>query len=171
MKQRIILISGFAGSGKTITGELLQEKFDNCARVESDFLILVKPFVRGEQLSKLKIENAAAIVANFIQHGYESILAVGTVWNQLELDLFLEKFPNNEILIFWLDSSKELRFSRAAKRQDPGDDSESMEKTEASLGGYPELPLRVRRGKFYTINVDENKSPETIVDEILKELT
>ena len=168
MNQKIILISGFAGSGKTITGELLHEKLGSCARIESDFLILVKPFIRGENLSHLKIQNTVDVAHNFLKEKYKNLLIVGAIWNQKELDQFVSAFPGSkyDISLFWLDASKEIRLKRANLRQDPGDDRESIEETEAIIGPVI-FPLNIPGGKFYKIDVG-NKTPESIAQEIME---
>ncbi len=165
MKQRIILISGLAASGKTTIGEILQERLQSSARVESDFLILVKPFERGEALSRLKIENSAVLIKNFIAHGFQNIIVVGAVWNQRELEMLINQLSNlqYDMDLFWLDVSKEIRLARAAKRQDPGDTAEDFEKTESIL--QPKLPLKVLGGNFYLL--DGTKPSTELVEEIL----
>jgi len=166
MKQRLIFISGFAASGKTETGEFLHEKFVNCARVESDFLILVKPFEPGQKLSELKILNTTDVVRNFLKTGFENILIIGAIWQQSDLDKFLENFSIADygIFVFWLDLSREERLARASKRQDMGDNAEWFAKVESTLQ-VPELPLKGNGIKSYKIEV-QDRSQETIGEEI-----
>ena len=159
-----------AGSGKTITGEILQTKLDNCARIESDFLILVKPFEPGENLTRIKIQNTATQILNFVSEKYENILVVGGAWNQTELNQFFEMLPyaECEIIIFWLNASKEERFARSLKRGDPDDNVEWLERME-KLFPTPVLPLKVLQGKSYVIETD-NKPPDMVADEIVSKL-
>src|SRR3989344_3203263 len=166
MKQHITYISGHVGSGKTILGEMLQEKFASCARVESDFLILVKPFEIGPKLTELSVKNTISVVSNFLEEGYENILIVGGVWNQEQLDQYLRKFPTEkyDVSVFWLHASKDVRNARALKRGDPGDNMEWLEKVEASLP-YPMLPLKVLGSSFHQIEA-EHKKPEEVLDEV-----
>src|SRR3989338_8081314 len=164
MKQRIILISGLAASGKTSVGELLQEKLDNCARIESDFLILVKPFEPWDKLTRVKIRNNVSLVHNFIEEQYENIIVVGAIWNQEHLDYFLKELSPQDytVSLFWLDVSKEDRFKRALNRRDPDDNVEWLEKME-KMFPTPSLPLQLPNGSSYVINVG-NKSQEEIVN-------
>ena len=164
MKQRIIFISGHIGSGKTVIGELLQDKLINCARVETDLLILVKPFEIVPMLLQLGIKNTISVVSNFLEESYENILIVGGVWNQDQLDQYMQKFSTEkyDIRVFWLHADKEARHTRALKRGDPGDNKEWLEKVEESLP-YPTLPLKMSGGQFYQIDV-EDKTPQVILD-------
>ena len=166
MKQRIILISGLAASGKTSVGELLQEKLDNCARIESDFLILVKPFEPGDKLTRVKIRNNISLVHNFIEEQYKNIIVVGAVWNQDHLNLFLKELSPQDynVSLFWLDVSKEDRFERALRRHDPDDNTEWLEKME-KLFPTPPLPLEPPNGSSYVIKVGSKNSQE-ITNEI-----
>ena len=166
MKQRIIFISGHVASGKTILGEMLQKKLSSCARVESDFLILVKPFQMGPKLLSLSTKNTIPIISNFLQEGYENVLIVGGVWNQEQLDNYLREFSPEkyDIHVFWLHASKEVRTARALKRGDPGDDAAWLEKVEKSLP-YPALPFIIPCGLFHQIDVDDKK-PEDILSEV-----
>lgn len=167
MEQRIILISGLAASGKTTVGELLQQKLGNCARVESDFLILVKPFEPGQKLTQLKIQNNVSLVKNFIRRQYQNIIVVGAVWNQEELNLFIKELGPQEgiVSLFWLDVSQETRFERALKRHDPDDNLDWLKKME-KLFPVPTLPLELTNGFSHVVNIGA-KTPEQITVEIL----
>ncbi|MBI2049256.1 MAG: AAA family ATPase [Parcubacteria group bacterium] len=166
MKQRIIFISGHVGSGKTTLGEILQDKFASCARVEPDFLILVRPFEIGPKLSQLSMKNTTAIVSNFLEEKYENILVVGGIWNQEQLDYYLQTFSPDKyvVRVVWLHASKDVRHARALKRGDPGDNIEWLEKVENSLP-YPTLPLKVPGGVFHQVDVDDKK-PEDVLNKV-----
>ena len=167
MKQRIIFISGHVASGKTILGEMVQEKLSSCARVESDFLILVKPFQMGPKLLALSTKNTIPVISNFLQEGYENILIVGGVWNQGQLDDYVQEFSTEkyDTHVFWLHASREVRNARALKRGDHGDNADWLEKVEKSLP-YPALPFTIVGGSFHQIDVD-NKKPEDILEVFL----
>lgn len=168
MKQKLIFISGLAASGKTAVGELLHNRLENCARLEADFLILVKPFDLGDKLSGLRNRNVVSMVHNFLDENYENILIIGAVWSQNDLGKFLKEFSVDvySIFVFWLDLSRDSRLARAAKRQDVGDNKEWFEKVEASIP-TPELPLKGKSIFSYKIEVT-NKSSKQIEEEIYK---
>lgn len=168
MKQRIILLSGFGGAGKSTVGEQLQERLASCARIEADDLILIKPFLIGEAMGRIKTKNVITVTQNFIAENFEHILIIGYVWSQRELDEIAKHFQTTryEVHMFWLHASKEVRYSRV-KSRDKNTDSESwLDKVEGTVP-YPLFPLKLDGGHFYKLDVDATTSEE-VTKEILK---
>jgi predicted kinase len=127
-KQRIILISGFGGTGKSTIARLLFDKLDDCALVQADHLFLIKPWAIGDKLGRIKLRNCLDVMRNFFDEGYQNIICEGLVWSQEELDAVRAKFAPDlyDLFLFWLTASKSVRFDRVVKRAEPGDTEEFL---------------------------------------------
>ena len=169
--QRVILISGFGGSGKSTCAEALWNHWDNAALVPADHLFHIRPFdistQKGrDQIGRIKLRNSLALIQTFLDEGYEYILVDGLVWSQNELDAVEKEFAHKaELHLFFLHVSKDVRFQRAIARGDPGDDHEYLEKVEETIP-YP-WPLTMKTGKPFKIDADTLRS-EAVLKEILR---
>ncbi len=167
MRQKIILVSGFGGTGKTTVGSHLHELLDNNALVEADELFHIKPFEIGEKMGRVKLENSLDVMTNFLKEGYEHVICVGLVWSQAELDAVVSEFPcnNYEHFLFWLSASKEVRFQRVVSRGEPGDTLDWLESVEQTIPNP--WPLRMNIGRAIEIDTT-NRSPINIAQEVMR---
>jgi len=157
--QKIILLSGFGGTGKSTVGTLLYEKLGNLALFEADHLFNIKPFVIGEKLGRIKLKNSLALIQNFLEEGYNNIIAVGLVWTQEELDAVVQKFSKDtQIFLIWLEAPKEIRFQRVLMRGEPGDTLEFLEEVEQKLPNP--WPFKEEKCKIFKISVEDKSSNE-----------
>lgn len=165
MRQKIILLSGFGGTGKTTVGNLLYDYLDNVALIEADELFHIKPFEIGEKMGRIKLRNTLDIMANFLEEEYHYIICIGLVWSQAELDAVTDKFSSYDHFLFWLSANKETRFKRVIDRAEPGDTLSWLEKVEQTI--IDPWPLNMRIGK--TVKIDTStKSSIEIMHEIIK---
>ncbi len=170
--QRIILISGFGGSGKTTCAQLLRDKLDDVAIFGADDLFRIKPFdMQIEEgrakIGRVKLKNSLAVMNTFIEEKCQNIIIDGLIWNQQELDAVVEatKKHDNKIVMFWLETSKILRHTRAiARGRDEADDQKFLDLIEEQM--IDPTPFQLESGTSFVIQTD-NKTPEAIVDEML----
>lgn len=122
MRQRVILISGFAGTGKTTVANMLHETFHNSALVSADDLFHIRPFEIGEKLGRIKLKNCLSVIDNFLAEEYQEIICEGLVWSQSELNSVLATFAQRcAFVLFWLDADKNTRLERVMHRGEPAD--------------------------------------------------
>jgi predicted kinase len=161
MKKRIILISGFGGTGKTTTASILFNKLADCALVEADHLFIIKPWAIGEKLGRIKLRNSLEVMQTFASEEFHNIICVGLVWSQAELEAVESKFPDYQfdLFLFWLTANKETRFDRVVGRGEPGDTREFLEQVEQTIPNP--WPLKSPRTNLEVIDTDE-VTPEQV---------
>ena len=170
VKQKIILLSGFGGTGKSTVGNLLYELLDSVALIEADELFHIKPFDIGEKMGRIKLKNCLAVINNFLEEGYQYVICIGLVWSQAELDAVVNKFPvaDYEHFLFWLRANREVRFQRVVTRAEPGDTLEWLEKVEQTISN----PWPFRTAVAQSVDIDSSvKAPFDIAQEIVRLLT
>jgi chloramphenicol 3-O-phosphotransferase len=163
----LILINGQGGTGKTSLAQALRNQIPNSAYIEADSLIAVNPF-EFEKLGPLLHINAASLIQNFAQAGYETIITAGLTRNQEQLDEFLKVLNTKaDITFVWLRASKEARLARRKERSRDGADNEEhfefMEKI------YPDVESFTAPGKFVEIDTTD-KTVEEMKDEVYQSL-
>ena len=161
MKQRLILISGFGGTGKTTSANMLFNKLDDCALIEADHLFIIKPWAIGEKLGRIKLRNSLDVMRNFFYEGYHNVICVGLVWSQAELDAVRNQFSDDQYVIwlFWLTADKSIRFDRVIGRGEPGDTQEFLEHVEQTIPN----PWPLQAPTCYLEQIDtSNLVPETV---------
>jgi predicted kinase len=166
MRQKIVLICGFGGTGKSTVANIIHDEINSNALIEADDLFHIKPFVIGEQMGRIKLRNSLDVINNFLNENYKYVLCVGLVWSQAELNAVLNEFDKDkcEFFLFWLTASKEVRFERVIKRAEPGDTLEWLENVEKNIP--KPWPFRMDKGQAIEINTD-NKSAQQIAQKIM----
>jgi dephospho-CoA kinase len=161
MKQRIILISGFAGTGKTTIANMLHETFNSSALVSADELFHIRPFEIGEKLGRVKLQNCLSVITNFLNEGYENIICEGLVWSQAELDSVVVSFVKRcNLVLFWLDAQKDIRRERVMQR---GESADFLQFADSSI--YP-WPLQANFVKMHRLCTDSLDQKQTL-DQLL----
>lgn len=139
--QRLILINGLGGSGKTTVGRLLLDLLPSAAYFDFDSVTCVSPFEYGEPMFELGHRNAAAVAKNFLSAGYDSVVMCSGCGSQKHLDQFLSLLPER-LPVFWffLQASKDERKRRKSLRARDGADNEAhFDILEAKIGSYAGL--------------------------------
>lgn len=170
--QKIILISGFGGSGKSTCAQLLWDQLEHVSTVEADHLFRIKPFEMRtpegrEQIGRIKLANSLAVLETFIQEGFSHIIVEGLVWSQAELDAAAQigKKHQCETWCFWLKTSASVRHKRAiARARDEADSQEFLDVVEKEI--VDPTPLSLIDGHYYEILTDNLEAKE-VVQEML----
>ncbi len=172
--QRLILISGFGGSGKSTCAQKLWDKLDHVAMIEADHLFRIKPFEMQtpegrEQIGRIKLRNSLSVTRTFIEEGFSYIIVEGLVWSQAELDAIriLANEKSCDVWCFWLKTTKEIRHRRAIGRGLEGDTQEFLDIVEQKI--VDPTPLSLPDGHYHEIETD-TKNPEQVVEEIFRHL-
>lgn len=162
--QKIILIGGFGGSGKTTAAWNLHHSFESSALIQADHLFFIRPWAIGEKLGRIKRKNTLDVLRNFLDEEYEHVICDGFVWSQEELDAVVDAFGDRaEIHLFWLHASKDVRFNRVLSRGEEGDTEDFLEQVEKTVP-YP-WPLHSDTAHIYKIDVDA-KTPDDVFHEL-----
>ena len=167
--QKLILINGFGGSGKTSVGRLLLDALPSSALLDFDALTCVNPFEYGEQLFQLGHRNAAAVTEVFLKARYQHLIMCGGCHTQRHLDGFLSLLPR-ELGVSWfflITSSEERRRRKIARSRDDADKSEWFDELEAKEGLYEGLVSGPNIEAFELLT--ERKTPAQVMSE-LKEI-
>lgn len=170
--QRLILISGYGGSGKTTCADALEHHLDHAARVEADEMFRIKPFdLSGDKLGRIKMRNCTAVISTFLDEDYGSIICSGLVWAQQELDTIAAAFSNRcAIILFWLKTSKEIRYKRVlARSRDAADSKEFLDRIEEKI--IDPLPFTCPANtEVYEIPTDNQEACD-VVKEMMRYLS
>jgi len=124
MKRNIVFISGFGGAGKTTCGQMLYSRLKSVAYVEADWFFQAKPLpATGNTIYRLKLYGVEAAIRNYHREGFQTIIVVGYVWSQKELNAIMLRLKDLDTKIsfslFWLDAPKATRHDRVLSR--PGE--------------------------------------------------
>lgn len=171
--QKVILISGFGGSGKSTCSALLWNRLENVAIVEADHLFRIKPFELGtaegrQKVGEIKLENTLAVLRTFLEEDFEHIIVDGLVWSQSELDAVVKECQKADcvILLFWLKTSKEVRHKRAIHRaRDEADSQKFLDEVEKNI--HDPTPFTFDACKYCEIETDRF-SAEQVAYEMMK---
>lgn len=166
--QKIILISGFGGSGKSTCAQLLWDSFENVAIVEADHLFRIKPFKMDtgeerERMGQVKLQNSLAVTKIFLQEDIQNVILEGLVWSQHELDAVVElvKDHDAQVWCFWLETSKEVRHKRTISRgRDTADSQAFLDVVEEKISDPS--PLSLPDGYYHEIQTDHLKAKEVV---------
>jgi hypothetical protein len=171
--QRVVLVCGFGGSGKSICSQLLWENLENVALVEADHFFRIKPFEMQTQegrdlIGRIKLRNSICVSTSFFKEKFEYVIIDGLVWSQMELDEISTTALSHgyEVWCFWLKTSKDNRFQRSMKRgRDEADSQDFLDIVERTI--VDPTPLSLPNGHYHEI-VTDALSPEEVVVEMTK---
>ena len=168
MSNKLILINGLGGSGKTTCGLLLSDRIDSCAYFDFDMLTKVNPFEYGEDLIKLGLRNAAGLISNFFAAGYKVVVMSAGTGSQRYSDYLINLIvPPDRIYWIWLAASKTERDKRRlVRRRDGADDPKWLDFVDGKAGLYAG-PVDIEGGLCCEIDTD-NAAPNNVVRQILK---
>ncbi|MEM7033696.1 MAG: hypothetical protein AAF629_29390 [Chloroflexota bacterium] len=167
MENKLIIIGGLSGSGKSTVGSLLSEALSPSAWIDSDDLVKVSPWIYGEQLLKLGVENAVALAKNFWRAGYSQVVLSGGPPSQRELDLLITQIHTNcHILYIWLDVNKTTRDKRRiARSRDTADKVEFLDAVDAVMTDPGKLTIP--NGTYFRLQIDD-ETPREVLERIVK---
>jgi len=168
MSSKLILINGLGGSGKTTCGRLLCERIDSCAYFDIDMLATVNPFEFGEELMRLGLRNAAGLISNFFDAGYEVVVMSSGTGCQRHVDYLLSLIPlPDHVYWIWLTASKAERDKRRlARSRDGADKPEWLDYVDRVSEPYAG-PVEIESGTCCEIDTD-NAASNNVVRQILK---
>ena len=122
---KIIIVSGQAGVGKTTTAKLLLSNIDKSAYVEADSLAVVSPFIFNDDLVVLCLNNALSVISNYFTAGYSTVIFSGFLGKQSQLDYLINGIKDkSDIYLVWLEAQKEVRQNRKKERNRDESDQE-----------------------------------------------
>jgi hypothetical protein len=165
MAQKLILINGLGGAGKTEVGRGLLIALPSSALVDFDALTCVNPFEYADSLFELGHKNAAVVTENFYHAQYCHVIMCGGCGTQRQLDQFLSLLPERpEILWFFLATSSEERRRRKVSRgRDDSDKPEWFDFLEAKVGPYEGL-VTGSRVRAFEIRTDGKALNQVVLE-------
>jgi hypothetical protein len=157
---RLILINGCGGAGKDTSGRLLLEELPRSALIDIKALSMTNPWEYSD--FQLGLRNAAAIIKNFFEEGFDHVIFSGGLNSQDRVDYFFEQsLPDLQTFYCWLDVPKETRDRRRIGRnRDKGDGAQYLDKIDEVFtdpGG-----LALLNGKFHRFEVGTLTPTEVI---------
>lgn len=168
--QRVVSVNGFGGVGKSTCCTLLYEHLRSVAVIRADEVSIVKPRAINEKFSRIKIENGAAVIRNFLREGFEYVVCDGFIWSQRELDTFAMLLHDQaaELFVFWLHADHALRQKRVRVRaRDEADNAQFLKEVEATIPDP--WPLQLTEGHCERIEVG-GISTAVVVSHIVQSL-
>lgn len=158
---KLILINGKGGSGKTTTAEQVFQLLEHAALVDIDDLMRVKPWEFNKQLAGLGITNATTMINNFFTAKYKYVILSGGIYTQALLDQLIKKLKAScHISFIWLTADKKIRDKRRLKRgRDAADSSEHFDTIDSLFQDV--ASLKMQSGSFTSIDTTKLSAKET----------
>ena len=163
--EKIILINGQGGAGKSSVAKLLSQELKNSAYIDVDSLVSTNPWEFGDESDNLAIRNAISLIHNFSSANFQNIIISGLTRNQQLLDRFLSQLSKKaELLFVWLKADEKTRLARKESRDRDGADKKEHFELVDKL--YPDIDsVNIKNGKSIFINTS-SKSIQEVVNEI-----
>jgi len=118
--QSLLILCGQEGTGKSTVAKAITEYLRNGASFDAENMLQVNPFEFNDEFQALAIKNSIALIHNFYEAGYETVVAGSFIGNRNGYDRFrklLSGKPN--IIVVMLTTSKPVRDDRRIKREKP----------------------------------------------------
>ena len=170
--QKVILIAGFGGCGKTTVARILHNSFANSAYVSADSLTEIRPLTYDDKLLRVRLRNSLDIVRNFLDEGFEHVVCDGLIWSQKELNAVAGALAGEhiELFVFWLNASKVVRFRRVLDSAQAGGSNDTLqflEHVESKIADP--WPLTLPKGHVELVEtsyIDVQKTAQIIIDKV-----
>lgn len=118
--QRLIIITGQEGSGKTTIIRALLPHTPNSARIDAEDLGQTNPWKMDDHFIKLLWRNVLDLTNNFWEAGYSNVIAGSFLNTYDEYKEFRKNLPEDtKVFIIQLCASGDVRDTRRIKRKKP----------------------------------------------------
>src|SRR3989344_4391879 len=163
--EKIILVNGQAGAGKSSVAKLLSQELKNSAYINVDSLVSTNPWEFGDESDSLAIKNAISLIHNFSSANFQNIIISGLTRNQQLLDSFLSQLNSEtHVLFVWLKADRKVRLARKESRDRDGADKKEHFELVDKL--YPDIDsVNIKNGKSIFIDTS-SKTIQEVVKEI-----
>ncbi|MBU6454861.1 MAG: hypothetical protein KGS72_24040 [Cyanobacteria bacterium REEB67] len=167
--QKVILIAGFGGCGKTTVAKILHNSFASSACVSADALTEIRPLTLDEKLLRVRLRNCLDVIRNFLDEGFEHVICDGLIWSQKELNAVAGALAGEhiELFVFWLNASKVVRFRRVLDSAGSGDTMQFLEHVESKIADP--WPLTLSTGHVELVEtsyIDVQKTAQIVAERI-----
>ena len=167
--QKVILIAGFGGSGKTTVAKILHGTFASSAYVSADSLTDIRPLIYDEKLLRVRLRNCLDVIRNFLDEGFEHVVCDGLIWSQKELNAVGNALAGEhiELFVFWLNASKVVRFRRVLDSAGSGDTMQFLEHVESKIADP--WPMTLATGHVEMVEtsyIDVEKTAQIVADRV-----
>ena len=167
---RLIIIDGPMGSGKTTIGKLLHEKLKRTAILSTDSIkFFISDFERGERDNAISAAVLMQMCKEYIKQGIDVLLPQG-FWKKEYLEPYLKLVEENRLKLFMyqLEGPRDLLLERIENRPKPelAKTTVPEERILKNLKTWEEN--RYELGKVFNIS---EFSSEQIAELILKDLS
>jgi len=169
--QKVILIAGFGGCGKTTVARILHNSFVSSACVSADALTEIRPLTLDDKLLRVRLRNCLDVIRNFLDEGFEHVVCDGLIWSQKELNAVAGALAGEhvELFVFWLQASKVVRFRRVLDNAQAsgGDTMQFLEHVESKIADP--WPMTLNNGHVEMVEtsyIDVQKTAQIIIDRL-----
>lgn len=171
--QKVILIAGFGGCGKTTVARILHTSFANSACVSADALTEIRPLTLDDKLLRVRLRNCLDVIRNFLDEGFENVICDGLIWSQKELNAVAGALSGEhvDLFVFWLQASKVVRFRRmldsAQSSAEGGDTMQFLQHVENKIADP--WPMTLSSGHVEMVEtsyIDVQQTAKIIIDKV-----
>lgn len=160
--QRLILINGLPGSGKSTIGLMLRDALKPAAFVDTDHLMRVKPWPEDGSIYEETLERALMVAQDFFSRGIPTVVISGCVHSAALFQTVGWTMDLNQVrcVVVALQTEATVRRRRQQERG---------KEVDVGTEEFSLLPTDVEPAQLITVDSSQH-TPEETAQEILQQL-
>jgi len=166
--QSLIIICGQEGAGKSTLAKAITPHLKNGASFDAEDILQVNPFEFDAAFQLLAIRNSVALIHNFFDAGYQTVIAGSFIGDRQGYDVFRQLLNvTPTIYVVMLGATKQVRDDRRVRREKPTT-QEWREQLDVKYPPDRTLPETEASGDYKYIEIENSELAVEATIEVLR---